>query len=88
MLSASDAKRGQCRHDSATAGDRQAGSAVDRLDRNQPGTRHDARLASLAYAGRAFDWPGAVIKAFRRKAWTTFAPVAKRSVSKRPCYYF
>ena len=23
-----------------------------------PNTRHDARLASLAYAGRAFDWPG------------------------------
>jgi hypothetical protein len=27
-----------------TLGDRQAGSAVARLDRNSPDTRHDARL--------------------------------------------
>lgn len=87
-LAASDAKRGQCRQDSATAGDRQAGSAVDRLDRNSPDTRHDARLASLAYTGCAFDWPGGCRRASRRKAWTTFAAVVNGAIQNAPVTTF
>jgi hypothetical protein len=34
----------KCQYTLLIAGDRQAGSAVDRLDRNSPDTRHDARL--------------------------------------------
>jgi hypothetical protein len=43
-----------------------------------PDTRHDARLASLAHAGRAFDWPGGPFfpLAFQRVAGQHFAAVA------------
>jgi len=58
-LAASNAKRGQCQQDPATAGDRQAGSTVDRLDRKtfpalatMPALRHwltrDGRLTGRA----------------------------------------
>ena len=35
--------------------------AAKRESHYLPDTRHNARLASLAYAGRAFHWPGAGI---------------------------